>query len=183
MGVEWLYGARRGPNAMIDAPASMRAWLSTSRPREPTSEGESRSVGIRDGAESPADWAVGGLWAGVEWLRAEEMVRTCALIAPASMGSAISSTSKDLDALLLHDEREGTAAPAGERATRHEKAVGGQVDRAGHAGGAIRGWDPVPGRQEAGRVDDPRCGRPTGRLCQGGRGSPWPPSPRDPREE
>jgi hypothetical protein len=109
------------------------------------------------------------------------MVRTSALIAPTSMGSAMSSTSKDLDALLLHDEHEGTAAPAAESARRgQDEAVGGRVDRAGHAGGAIRVWDPVPGRQEAGRVDDPRRERPTGRLCLGRPRCVVGPSPRNP---
>ena len=63
------------------------------------------------------------------------------------------------------------------------KAVGGRVGRAGHAGGEIRGRDPVPGRQEASRVGFARCARVAPRLCLGGRGSPGPPSPRDPREE
>ena len=31
-----------------------------------------------------------------------------------------------------------------------KKAVSGRLDRAGHAGEEILGWDPVPGRQEGG---------------------------------
>ena len=61
-----------------------------------------------------------------------------------------------------------------------KKAAGGRVGRAGHAGGEIRGRDPVRGRREAGRVGFARRARNAWRLCVGrprSRGRPFPRNP------